>query len=147
MGVLIVEIADRLVGENERRIVDKRPGNRDTLLLSAAQFRRPVSPSITKTDSVEEFQGAPGIRPPFREHRHKDVLKSGKLRQQVVGLEDEPDALVAEQRCRGARQASDVRSADDNLTAIRTVQCRDEIEQRGLAGSGWTDEERKLALR
>ena len=79
MGVVIVEIADRLVGEDERRVVGERPRNRDALLLSATQFRRAVSPSIAKTDSVEEFEGALGMRPPFREHRHKDVLKSGKL--------------------------------------------------------------------
>ena len=34
--VVIVEIADRFVGEKERRIVDESPGNRDALLLSAA---------------------------------------------------------------------------------------------------------------
>ena len=35
-GVLIVEVAGRLVGENERRVVDESPGDRDALLLSAA---------------------------------------------------------------------------------------------------------------
>ena len=34
--VLIVEVAGRLVGENERRVVDESPGDRDALLLSAA---------------------------------------------------------------------------------------------------------------
>ena len=33
-GVLIVEVADRLVGEDERGIVDESPGNRDALLLA-----------------------------------------------------------------------------------------------------------------
>ena len=37
--VLIVEVADRLVGEDERGIVDQSPGNRDALLLTATQFR------------------------------------------------------------------------------------------------------------
>src|SRR5215831_435664 len=64
--VLIVEVADRLVGEDERGIVDESPGNRDALLLAAAQFRRPVPRAIAKTDRVEEFQAAPWIRPPLR---------------------------------------------------------------------------------
>ena len=79
--VLIVEVADRLVGENERGIVYESAGNRDALLLSAAQFRRPVSSAIIKTDRVEEFLGAPGIRSALRKHWDKDVLKSCKLRE------------------------------------------------------------------
>ena len=52
MGVVIVEIADRLVGEDELGIVDESPSNRDALLLAAAQFRRPVPGAIAKTDRV-----------------------------------------------------------------------------------------------
>src|SRR5262244_1923687 len=92
--VLIVEVADRLVGEDERGIVDESTGNRDALLLAAAQFRGPMPGAIAKTDRVQEFQAAPWIRPPLRQHRQENVLERCKLRQQVVGLEDEPDALV-----------------------------------------------------
>src|SRR5262249_59932813 len=60
--VLIVEVADWLVGENERRIIDESSGNRDALLLAAAQFRRPVPGAIAKTDRVEQLPGAPEIR-------------------------------------------------------------------------------------
>jgi len=38
--VLIVEVADRFVGEDERGIVDESPGNRDALLLAPAQSDR-----------------------------------------------------------------------------------------------------------
>jgi hypothetical protein len=50
---------------------------------------------------------------------------------------------------RGSRagQAGDLQFVYDDFTAIGMVQCSDEVEQRGLAGSGWTDEERKFALR
>src|SRR5215469_14112443 len=124
MGVVVVEVADWLVGEDERGIVDESPGNRDALLLAAAQFRRPVPRAIPKTDRVEEVQAAPWIRPPLREHRNKNILERCKLREQVVGLEDEPDALVAIERCRRPREARDVRSADSNLAGIGAVQCR-----------------------
>src|SRR6516164_8868967 len=98
MGVVIVEIANRLVGEDERGIVDEGPGNRDALLLSAAQFGRPVPGAIAETYRVQELLGAPGIRLALRKHGHKDVVESCKLREEVVGLEDEPDALVAIRR-------------------------------------------------
>src|SRR5215510_6059204 len=81
--VLIVEVADRLVGEDERGIVDECPGNRDALLLAATQFRRPVPGAIAKTDRVEQLPGAPEIRPPLWEHRHKNVLERCKLRSRL----------------------------------------------------------------
>jgi hypothetical protein len=126
--VLIVEVADRLVGENERGVVDESPGNRDALLLSAAQFGRPVPGAIAKTDGVEELLGAPGRRSALWKNGEKDVLDRCKLREQVVGLEDEPDALLSIERCRGPRQASDVRAADNNLAAIGAVQCGNEVD-------------------
>jgi len=89
-GVLIVEVVDRLVGEDERGIVDESPRNRDALLLAAAQFRRPVPGAIAKTDRVEEFQAVRWIRPPLREHRHKNILERCELREQVVGLKMNP---------------------------------------------------------
>src|SRR5499427_7995649 len=69
MGVVIVEIANRLVGEDERGIVDESPGNRDALLLAAAQFRRPVPRAIAKADRVEQLPGTLEIRSALREHR------------------------------------------------------------------------------
>ena len=72
--ILIVEVANRLVGEDERGIIDQSPGNRDTLLLAPAQFRRPVPGAIAKTDRVEKLTGAPEIRSALRQHRHKNVL-------------------------------------------------------------------------
>src|SRR5215472_9932865 len=81
--VLIVEVADRLVGKDERGIGDESPRNRDALLLAAAQFRGPVSGAIAKTDRVEELLGAPGICLALRKHGHKDVVERCKLREQV----------------------------------------------------------------
>ena len=46
--ILIIEVTDRLIGKNERGIVDESPGNRDALLLTAAQFRGPVPGAIAK---------------------------------------------------------------------------------------------------
>src|SRR5215471_9160649 len=60
-----------------------------------------VPGAIAKTDRVEQLSGAPEIRSALRQHRHKNVLDRCKLREQVIGLEDEPDALVAIERCRG----------------------------------------------
>ena len=68
--ILIIEVTDRLVGEDERGIVDESPGNRDALLLAPAQSRRPVPGAIAKTDGVEELLGAPRIRSALRKRGH-----------------------------------------------------------------------------
>ena len=88
--VLIVEVADRFVGEDERGIVDESPGNRDALLLAAAQFRRPMPGAIAKSDRVEQLPGALEIGSALRQHRHKNVFERCKLRQQVVDWKMNP---------------------------------------------------------
>ena len=55
--VLIVEVADRFVGEDERGIVDESPGNRDALLLNSEGRCRARSPRPTASRS---FRPCPG---------------------------------------------------------------------------------------
>ena len=100
--------------------------------------------SIAEADAIEELHCAAAIQSALREHWQKYVLERRKLRKQVVRLEDEPDLLIAVARGSRAGKAGDLGSADNDFTTIGTVQCSDEVEQRGLAGSGWTDEQREL---
>ena len=53
-----VEIARRLVGEDDRWAVDERPRDGHPLLLSARQFRRPVLEAVPKPDAFEGLVGA-----------------------------------------------------------------------------------------
>jgi hypothetical protein len=39
---LLVEVASRLIGKDQRRLVGERAGDRDSLLFTARQLRRPV---------------------------------------------------------------------------------------------------------
>jgi len=55
------------------------------------------------------------------------------LREQVVRLENEPDPIIAVAGGSRAGKAGDLHFTYDDFTAIGTVQCGDEIEQRGLA--------------
>jgi len=60
-GVLIVEVADRLVGEDERGIVDESPGNRDALLLAPLNSEgrcRARSPRPTASRSFRPRRGS-----------------------------------------------------------------------------------------
>ena len=52
---IAVEIARRLIGQDDLRIVGERPRERDTLLLPLTHFRRTVIGSIGQADTVEHL--------------------------------------------------------------------------------------------
>ena len=82
--IVVVEIAGRLVCKNDRRFVGEGSGDCDTLLLTPAQFRRPVTASVAEADRVEELHCAPTIQSALREHWQKDIFERRKLREKVV---------------------------------------------------------------
>ena len=53
-----VEVAGRLVGEDEGRPADERPGDRDALALAAGQRARPVRHPVPEPDPFERFAAA-----------------------------------------------------------------------------------------
>ena len=53
-----VEVAGRLVGEDDRRLVDQRARDRDALLLAARQLVRDVVIALAEADGVERGQRA-----------------------------------------------------------------------------------------
>src|ERR1044071_10042617 len=89
---LLIEIAGRLVGEDERRVVDQRTGDGDALALAAGELVRAVLGAVDQADALERFHGplAPvaaagaGV-----EQRELDILQHGGARPAGEGLEDE----------------------------------------------------------
>ena len=49
-----VQVAGRLVAEDDRRVVDERPRDRDALLLSAGQLARGMAHPVAQADEVEQ---------------------------------------------------------------------------------------------
>src|SRR5947209_5829578 len=93
-----IKIPRRLVGEDERRVVDECARDRHALLLSARQLVRVVPLAPRESDRVQRSDRAPvslarldaGV-----EHRQLDVLKRRGARQKVEALEDEAEFPVA----------------------------------------------------
>ena len=52
-----VEVAGRLVGQDERRVGDQGPGHRDPLLLTAGELAGPVLDPVGEADPVEGGEG------------------------------------------------------------------------------------------
>ena len=96
-----VEVAGRLVGEDERRLGDERAGDRDALLLAARQLGRLVVEPVAEAEPLERGRARRGALAPadaLVEQRRRDVVERRRPRQQVVRLEDEADRPAAEPR-------------------------------------------------
>src|SRR6202023_968605 len=94
-----VEVAGRLVGEDQVRIGDQRAGDGDALLLSSGELHGPVVDAVAKANLVERLQRkvAP-IGSVSVQKRELDVPPRGELRQQLKLLEDKTDPAVANVR-------------------------------------------------
>src|SRR5204863_10155115 len=96
--VACVERAGRLVCEEHLGLRDQRPRNRDALLLSAGQLRRIVTQALAEADALcgRAHVGAPRAAA-VEAQGESDVLSNRQRRHQVERLEDEADALAAEE--------------------------------------------------
>ena len=77
-----VEIAGRLVGQQDRRIVGQGACDGHALLLAARQLRRIVMPAIAQAHFVQQRVGPPRrIAAAGQFHRHQHVLARGQRRE------------------------------------------------------------------
>ena len=96
-----VQVAGRLVGEDDLRIIRERARQRDALLLAAGKLRRIVVRAAGQSDLLEQLLGPrPRVGDAGDLHRHRDVLVGGQRRDQVKELEDEADLFAAQLRQR-----------------------------------------------
>ncbi len=57
LGLDVVEVGRRLVGEQQRRVVPEPAGDRDPLLLAAGQATRQMLPAVAEVDLFQQFVG------------------------------------------------------------------------------------------
>ena len=91
----------RLVGQDDVRVVDQRPGDRDALLLAAGELRGPVVEPIAQADQAGHFdRPLLGLRADLAGslvgERKLDVLEHRVLLDQVIRLEDEAKVTAAD---------------------------------------------------
>ena len=89
-----VEVAGRLVGEHDERLVAERAGDRDPLTLAARERRGQMLGAVGEPDLLQQLRGPASRRArraPGQQRGQLDVLHRGELVHQVEGLEDEAD--------------------------------------------------------
>src|SRR5438034_664070 len=143
-----VEVARRLVGEQQRRCPRDRARQRHALLLTARELHGIVMTALAESDLVQQGERARAhVRRTGELEGDRDVLGGGERRDQVVRLEDEADAVAPEPRERVFAEPRQAHAIDRNRTARRCIEAGDEPEQRRLAAARRPGDRHALAAR
>ena len=147
-GRLLVEIAGRLVGEQNGGLVHQCARNGHPLLLAT---RQPVDGAVQAIAEpyLREHRGtaAAGSGPPnaVQLEGEADVFLCVERGQEVEKLVHEPEARPPEERSLRLRHGGDDPVADRHLAAVRAVDAAHEIEQSRLPGAAAADDRDQLA--
>ena len=143
-----VEIAGRLVGQDDRRIVGQRARQRHALLFAARQLRRIVMRAPGQADFLEQraarVRGSATPAISIGTATFSYAVSDGN---QVEELKDEADLLAAQPRQRVLAEPRDVDAVDQHRSGGRRIEAGDEAEQRRLAAARRPDDGEELAAR
>ncbi len=138
-----VEVRQRLVEQEERRLAHERPGEGDPLPLTARQGDRPPVEQGRDAQPVRDPADTlprPVLRDAAQPERDGDVLVRRHVRVERVALEDHGD--VAGPRI----EIRDPLAADEDVARVGVLQSGDQPEQRRLAASGGPEHGQRLAV-
>ncbi len=144
LRALGVQVASRLIRQNEGRLADQGPSHRHPLLLTARKLTwassstpfesyRPQDPSRLLSVLVVDAS-------PTKRQREHDVFDCGQRRDQVVELENESEFLPPQSREIVVGQIPCAPAPEQHMTRRRAVQETDQIEKRALARARRADQ-------
>ena len=143
-----IEIARRLVGKNQHRVVHQRARDGDALLLAARQLLRIRVHPVLQPHPLQHLKRLALLRRDRRaEHaRHdRDVFEHGLSRNQLEVLEDEPDAAAVGLHL-PRRQPREILSGHRDRAVARQALAQQQAQERRLAGAARAGEEDELPL-
>ena len=143
-----VEIARRLVGEDQRRTRGDGAGDGHALLLAARKLRGVVIGAMAEAHGGQFGpRTLPRVVRSGQLQRGGDVFLRGHRRQQVEGLQHHADAAAAGQRQRVFVQGGEIRAGHLQRAGRRPLQPRQHRHQRALARARRTEQRERLAGR
>src|SRR5436190_1094474 len=143
-----VEIAGRLVGEDQGRLVNQRARHRDELLLAARELPRKevlLRDDPKAVERVGDERVALALLDVAVRQRHIEVLRHREIVEQVVLLEHEPDVLLVERHTVLGLHLVHRVVEEAVFTRPVAVEHAEDGEQRGLPRPGWTHDRDELA--
>ena len=148
VGHLRVDVAGRLVGDDQRRIVHQRPRQPHALLFAAGQLRRIAAALVLQVEQLQNIRHAAADLPPgLADHTHgeRHVIVHGHGVDQPKILKNDPHR-AAEIRHLPPPQAGQAIVVDDHLAGGGQLLVHDQLEERAFAGAGRTDDKGELAV-
>ena len=129
-----VEIAGRLVGDEDGGVRGKCAGEGDALLFAARQLRWVMPESMIEADSGELGAGPrESLGDPRQFERNRDILESGHGRNEVERLEHNADPLPSEARERVLAKPVEADAVNLDRARIGLLKARHQHEKGGFA--------------
>ena len=134
--VLGIEGSGRLVGKDDRRRGDQRPGDRSALLLTAGEGIGTVVGAVPHADGLERGAGGrvtAGLGDAVEHQRQADILDQRQFGEEVVTLEDEADPAPPDQRQVVVADGGQIDPLEDHLPGGRPGDATEKVEERALS--------------
>ena len=144
-----IKCAGRFVGQQDIGVVDQCTRNRDTLHLTAGHLGGTFAELVAEADLLECFgRTAAAFRLADAGQRQcqLDVGEHRLMRNQVIALEDETDAMVAVTVPVAVTELFGRTAIDNQVAAGILIQTADDIQQSCFAGTGGTEYRNKLCF-
>src|SRR5262245_46538011 len=130
--VLGVQVAGRLVGEDQPRLVDERPRHAHALLLAARELRRQMLRAIREPHALERGQRLGGIGDRVVVLGHHHVLECGEMREQMELLKNDADFLAPKAHPAALAHRRDLGAIHPQAAGGRLIERSEQVEQRAL---------------
>src|SRR6266852_2437218 len=131
-----VQVAGRLVGQDNLRPHDDGARDRHALPLAARELLGGVQGALGQADAVQRLRRAAGALARLdagEKHRQLHVALRRQARHKLVRLEDETEAFLPQQRQLVVREAGHLAAVDAVRARGRPVEAADDVQERRLA--------------
>ena len=143
----IVEIAGRLVGDEDSRMWRQRARKGDALLFSAGELRRIVASPVREPNSAKLlFCAIEGVRNTGELERDGDIFKRRHRGNQVERLKDDAHMPTAETREPILIKPADIFSRDNDRPGIGPFKACHDHQQCRLTRARGADQANRLSL-
>ena len=144
-----IERAGGLVCQQDLGVVDKRAGDGDALHLTAGKLAGALVDVVAEADLLQRLDGT--LLALLRGDAGKrqgelDVGEYALMGDEVVALEHEADAVVAVGVPIAVFVLVGGHAVDDHVARVVMIEAADDVEQRGLARAGRTEDGYELVV-
>ena len=141
-GILGVEVAGGFVGKDDGRLIDQGTGERDALLLTAAEFIGAMVEALVDAEQLGDVAEVLGVADGGVAGNVKsdaDVVTRGERGQEIEFLKDETDLLATEVGTLGVCGMGKVGAIDQHASGVCLCQASEDVEESGLAAARWAN--------